>query len=76
MILLLVISGINGSGINGYQKCRSWLQTALMYYIPSIVDDLTVKASYNHSAGGEAIFYCFRYGYAGVEGLTVRLCCW
>ena len=44
---------------------------SMLYTLPSIVDDLTIKASYSPGSAGGASATAWHVGYAGVEGLTL-----
>jgi len=44
---------------------------SMMYTLPSVIDDLTVKASYSPGGAGGGSATAYHIGYAGVEGLTL-----
>ena len=44
---------------------------SMLYTLPSIMDDLTVKASYSPGSAGGGSATAWHVGYAGVEGLTL-----
>ena len=44
---------------------------SMLYTLPSIMDDLTVKASYSPGSAGGGSATAYHIGYAGVEGLTL-----
>ena len=44
---------------------------SMLYTLPSIVDDLTIKASYSPGSAGGGSATAWHVGYAGVEGLTL-----
>jgi len=60
----------NGSGITAPRASEAG-NNSLLYTLPSIMDDLTIKASYSPgSAGGESAT-AWHVGYSGVEGLSL-----
>jgi len=60
----------NGSGFTAIRASEAG-NNSLMYTLPSLMDDLTLKASYSPgSAGGESAT-AWSVSYAGVEGLTL-----
>ncbi len=44
---------------------------SMLYTLPSIMDDLTIKASYSPGGAGGPSATAWHVGYAGVEGLTI-----
>ena len=44
---------------------------SMLYTLPSVIDDLTVKASYSPGGAGGGSATAYHIGYAGVEGLTL-----
>ena len=60
----------NGSGITAIRASEAG-NNSMMYTLPSVVDDLTVKASYSPGSAGGGSATAYHIGYAGVEGLTL-----
>ena len=60
----------NGSGITAIRSSEAG-NNSMLYTLPSIVDDLTVKASYSPGSAGGGSATAYHIGYAGVEGLTL-----
>ena len=60
----------NGSGITAIRSSEAG-NNSMLYTLPSVVDDLTVKASYSPGSAGGGSATAYHIGYAGVEGLTL-----
>ena len=60
----------NGSGITAIRSSEAG-NNSMLYTFPSVVDDLTVKASYSPGSAGGGSATAYHIGYAGVEGLTL-----
>jgi outer membrane protein OmpU len=60
----------NGSGITAIRSSESG-NNSLMYTLPSIMDDLTLKGSYSPGGAGGPSATSWSLGYTGVEGLSV-----
>ena len=61
----------NGSGFTSPLASEAG-DNSLFYTLPSMVDDVTVTASYSPGGAGGASASAFGLGYTGVEGLTVN----
>jgi outer membrane protein OmpU len=60
----------NGSGITGALASEAG-NNSLMYTFPSIMDDMTIKASYSPGSAGGGSATAWSVGFTGVEGLSV-----
>ena len=60
----------NGSGITGPLASEAG-NNSMMYTFPSIMDDLTLKASYSPGSAGGGSATAWSVGFSGVEGLSV-----
>ena len=60
----------NGSGVTAVRASEAG-DNSMLYTLPSIVDDLTVKASYSPGSAGGGSATAYHIGYAGVEGLSL-----
>ena len=60
----------NGSGITAPRASEAG-NNSLLYTLPSLMDDLTVKASYSPGSAGGASATAWHVGYSGVEGLSL-----
>ena len=60
----------NGSGF-GTPAASEAGNNSMMYTLPSLMDDLTVKASYSPGSAGGPSATGFAVGFTGVEGLSV-----
>jgi len=60
----------NGSGITAPRAAEAG-NNSLMYTLPSIMDDLTLKASYSPGSAGGPSATAWHIGYSGVEGLSL-----
>ena len=60
----------NGSGFTAPRSSESG-DNSLMYTLPSLMDDLTVRASYSPGSAGGGSATSWSVSYAGVEGLTL-----
>jgi len=61
----------NGSGFTSPMSAEAG-NNSLFYTLPSMVDDVTVNASYSPGGAGGASATSFGVGYTGVEGLTLN----
>ena len=61
----------NGSGFTSPLASEAG-DNSIFYTLPSMVDDVTVTASYSPGGAGGASASAFGLGYTGVEGLTVN----
>ena len=60
----------NGSGITVIRSSEAG-NNSMMYTLPNLMDDLTVKASYSPGGAGGGSATAWSLGYAGVEGLSL-----
>ena len=60
----------NGSGFTSPRASEAG-DNSLMYTLPSVMDDLTLKASYSPGSAGGQSATAWSVSYAGVEGLTL-----
>ena len=60
----------NGSGFTAIRASEAG-NNSMMYTLPSIMDDLTIKASYSPGSAGGDSATAWRVGYSGVEGLSL-----
>ena len=60
----------NGSGFTAPRASEAG-NNSMMYTLPSLMDDLTLKASYSPGSAGGSSATAWSVSYAGVEGLTV-----
>ena len=60
----------NGSGFTTPRASEAG-NNSMLYTLPSIMDDLTVKASYSPGSAGGPSATAWHVGYAGVEGLSL-----
>ena len=60
----------NGSGFTAIRASESG-NNSMLYTLPSIVDDLTLKASYSPGSAGGKSATAWHVGYSGVEGLSL-----
>ena len=60
----------NGSGFTTPRASEAG-NNSMLYTLPSIMDDLTVKASYSPGGAGGPSATAWHLGYAGVEGLSL-----
>ena len=60
----------NGSGFTAIRASESG-NNSMLYTLPSIVDDLTLKASYSPGSAGGKSATAWHIGYSGVEGLSL-----
>ena len=60
----------NGSGITAPRASEAG-NNSLLYTLPSIMDDLTIKASYSPGGAGGESATAWHVGYSGVEGLSL-----
>ena len=60
----------NGSGITAPRASEAG-NNSLMYTLPNVMDDLTIKASYSPGSAGGASATAWHVGYSGVEGLSL-----
>ena len=60
----------NGSGFTAIRSSESG-NNSMMYTLPSIMDDLTIKASYSPGSAGGKSATAWHVGYSGVEGLSL-----
>ena len=61
----------NGSGFTAPMAAEAG-DNSLFYTLPSMVDDVTVNASYSPGGAGGASATSFGVGYTGVEGLSLH----
>ena len=62
----------NGSGFGTPASAEAG-NNSMMYTLPTLMDDLTVKASYSPGGAGGPGATAFAIGFTGVEGLSVDL---
>jgi outer membrane protein OmpU len=60
----------NGSGITAPRASEAG-NNSLMYTLPNVMDDLTIKASYSPGSAGGPSATAWHVGYSGVEGLSL-----
>ena len=60
----------NGSGFTAIRASEAG-NNSMMYTLPSLMDDLTLKASYSPGGAGGGSATAWSVSYAGVEGLTL-----
>ena len=60
----------NGSGITAIRSSEAG-NNSLLYTLPSIMDDLTIKGGYSPGGAGGPSATSWSLGYTGVEGLSV-----
>ena len=60
----------NGSGFTAIRASEAG-NNSMMYTLPSIMDDLTIKASYSPGSAGGKSATAWHVGYSGVEGLSL-----
>jgi outer membrane protein OmpU len=60
----------NGSGITAPRAAEAG-DNSMMYTLPTMLDDVTVKASYSPGGAGGASATAYSLSYTGVEGLTL-----
>ena len=60
----------NGSGITAIRASEAG-NNSLMYTLPNVMDDLTIKASYSPGSAGGPSATAWHVGYSGVEGLSL-----
>ena len=60
----------NGSGFTAVRASEAG-NNSMMYTLPSVMDDLTLKLSYSPGGAGGEGATAYHIGYAGVEGLSV-----
>ncbi len=60
----------NGSGITSPRASEAG-NNSLFYTLPSIMDDLTINASYSPGSAGGSSATAWHVGYSGVEGLSL-----
>jgi outer membrane protein OmpU len=60
----------NGSGITAPRSAEAG-NNSLMYTLPNVMDDLTIKASYSPGSAGGPSATAWHVGYSGVEGLSL-----
>ncbi len=60
----------NGSGITAIRSSEAG-NNSMMYTLPSLMDDLTIKGSYSPGGAGGPSATAWAVGYTGVEGLSV-----
>ena len=60
----------NGLGISSPSASEAG-NNSMMYTLPSIMDDLTINASYSPGSAGGPSATAYHVSYAGVEGLTL-----
>ena len=61
----------NGSGFTSPRASEAG-DNSILYTLPSVMDDLTVKAGYSPASAGGPSATSWSLGYTGVEGLTVN----
>ncbi len=61
----------NGSGFTSPRSSEAG-DNSMLYTLPTIMDDLTVKAGYSPGSAGGPSATSWSLGYTGVEGLTVN----
>jgi len=62
----------NGSGFTSPRASEAG-DNSLFYTLPSIMDDVTITASYSPGGAGGASASAYGLGYTGVEGLSVNV---
>ena len=60
----------NGSGVTSPRASEAG-NNSMLYTLPSLMDDLTLKASYSPGSAGGGSATAYHIQYAGVEGLTL-----
>ena len=60
----------NGSGFTAPRSAEAG-DNSMMYTLPSLMDDLTLKASYSPGGAGGGSATAWSVSYAGIEGLSV-----
>ena len=60
----------NGSGFTAIRASEAG-NNSMLYTLPSIMDDLTIKASYSPGSAGGKSATAWHVGYSGVEGLSL-----
>ena len=60
----------NGSGVDSPRASEAG-NNSMLYTLPSVMDDLTVKAGYSPGGAGGGSATSYHIQYAGVEGLTL-----
>jgi len=60
----------NGSGVDSPMASEAG-NNSMLYTLPSVMDDLTVKAGYSPGSAGGGSATSYHIQYAGVEGLTL-----
>ena len=60
----------NGSGITAIRSSEAG-NNSLFYTLPSVMDDLTINASYSPGSAGGPSATAWHVGYSGVEGLSL-----
>jgi outer membrane protein OmpU len=60
----------NGSGFTAIRASEAG-NNSMLYTLPSIMDDLTIKASYSSGGAGGKSATAWHVGYSGVEGLSL-----
>ena len=60
----------NGSGFGSPPSAEAG-NNSMLYTLPSLMDDLTIKAGYSPGSAGGPSATSFSLGFTGVEGLTV-----
>ena len=60
----------NGSGFTAIRASEAG-NNSMLYTLPSIMDDLTLKASYSPGSAGGKSATAWHVGYSGVEGLSL-----
>ena len=60
----------NGSGITAPRSAEAG-NNSLFYTLPSVMDDLTINASYSPGSAGGPSATAWHVGYSGVEGLSL-----
>jgi len=60
----------NGSGVDSPRSAEAG-NNSMLYTLPSLMDDLTLKASYSPGSAGGGSATAYHIQYAGVEGLTL-----
>jgi len=60
----------NGSGITEPRAAEAG-NNSILYTLPSLMDDLTLKASYSPGSAGGPSATAWHIGYSGVEGLSL-----
>ena len=60
----------NGSGVDSPRSSEAG-NNSMLYTLPSVMDDLTLKAGYSPGSAGGGSATSYHIQYAGVEGLTL-----